>query len=365
MRDGVTSIGSVAPAESGEGDGAAPAGVVLAQASRGTEESVPWLVSGGRALPLREWADDWRFARIGSVTELVEQWREHESHIRALTSLRETRDRIVSRGDQIGSLRLEAPIRPRQIFCTIGNYRRQVVEAAVDAGDEAGAGDRRAAALELLAQRSSTGEPYVCLTSSDRVGRPVGTKAIAPGVDTLDWEVEIAVVVGAVGHRVSPADAAGVIAGYCLANDLTIRSRVARPDIPALGSDWLQSKGMPGSLPLGPWFLPVWQIPDPSRLRLRLSVNGVVMQDDTADDMLFNIERQLAYVSQHTWLRPGDVLCTGSPAGFGTHHGRFLRAGDVVQAWGSGLGEQRLRCVEEVPLAWADQRRTLETEQTQ
>jgi 2,4-didehydro-3-deoxy-L-rhamnonate hydrolase len=365
MSNGVSSTGSVTPAETGEGDGTAPAGVVLAQASRGADESLPWLVSRGRALPLREWADDWRFARIRSVTELVEQWREHESHIRALTSRRETRDRIVSRGDHIGSLRLEAPIRPLHIFCTIGNYRRQVVEAAVDAGDEAGAAHRRGAALELLAQRSSTGEPYVCLTSSDRVGAPLGTVAIAPGVDSLDWEVEIAVVVGATGQRVSPADAAGIIAGYCLANDLTIRSRVARPDLPALGSDWIRSKGMAGSLPLGPWFVPAWQVPDPSRLRLRLSVNGAVMQDDTAEDMLFGIERQLAYVSQHTRLRPGDLLCTGSPAGFGIHHGRFLRAGDVVQAWVTGLGEQCLRCVEEVPQAWADRRRTPETEQMQ
>jgi 2,4-diketo-3-deoxy-L-fuconate hydrolase len=109
----------------------------------------------------------------------------------------------------------------------------------------------------------------------------------------------------------------------------------------------------------------VWQVPDPSRLRLHLSVNGVVMQDDTADDMLFDIERQLAYVSTHTWLRPGDVVCTGSPAGFGIHHGRFLRAGDVVQAWVSRLGQQRLRCVEEVPQAWADRPRTKETELTQ
>jgi len=362
MRHEVTSINAAAPAETGEGEEAAPTGVVLAQASRGAEESVPWLVSGERALPLREWAGDWRFARVGSVTELVEQWREHESHIRAVTSLRETRYRIVSRGDHIGSLRLEAPIRPRQIFCTIGNYRRQVVEAAVDTGDEAGAAHRRAAALELLEQRSNTGEPYVCLTSSDRVGAPLGTLAIAPGVDTLDWEVEIAVVVGDTRRRVSPADAAGIIAGYCLANDLTIRSRVARPDLPALGTDWIQSKGMAGSLPLGPWFVPASQVPDPSRLRLRLSVNGAVMQDDTADDMLFGIERQLAYLSQHTCLRPGDVLCTGSPAGFGIHHGRFLRAGDVVRAWASGLGEQRLRCVNEVPQARADQRKTPDTE---
>jgi 2,4-didehydro-3-deoxy-L-rhamnonate hydrolase len=345
---GESSIGAAAPARIDECDEVTSAGVALAQASRGGEDAVPWLVSRGRALPLCEWAGDWWFARVGSITELVEQWSVHEPQVRALTSLQETRDRIVSGGDEIGSLRFEAPIRPRRIFCTIGNYRRQGVEAAVDAGDEAGAADRRAAALELLARRSSAGEPYVCLTSSDRVGGPVGKLAIAPGVDTLDWEVEIAVVVGAVGHRISSGNAEGLIAGYCLANDLTIRSRVARPDLPALGSDWLKSKGMPGSLPLGPWLLPAWQVPDPSRLRLRLSVNGAVMQDDTADDMLFGIEHQLAYLSQHTPLRPGDVLCTGSPAGFGAHHGRFLRDGDVVTAWVSGLGEQRLRCVDEV-----------------
>jgi 2-keto-4-pentenoate hydratase/2-oxohepta-3-ene-1,7-dioic acid hydratase in catechol pathway len=358
-----SSTGGVGPAETG--DDAEPTDVVLAQASRGADRSVPWLVSNGRALPLREWVDDWRSAGIGSVSVLVEHWREHEPQLRALTSLPETRDRIGSRGEPIGSLHLEAPIRPRQTMCTIGNYRRQVVEAAVDAGDEGTAADRRAAALELLAQRSGTGEPYVCLTSSDRICAPIGTLPIPPEVDTLDWEVEIAVVVGATARRISPADAAGVIAGYCLANDLTIRSRVTRPDLPALGSDWIQSKGLPGSLPLGPWFVPVWQVPDPSRLRLRLLVNGTVMQDDTADDMLFSIERQLAYVSQHTWLRPGDVLCTGSPAGFGTHHGRFLRPGDVVQAWVSGLGVQRQRCVEERPWAWTDRFRTAQTRQTQ
>jgi 2,4-didehydro-3-deoxy-L-rhamnonate hydrolase len=347
-RGEVSSIGGAAPARIDEDEEVAPAGVALAQASRGAEDPVPWLVSKGRALPLHEWAGDWRFARVGSISELVEQWSAHEPEVRALTSLQETRDRIVLGGDEIGSLRFEAPIRPRRIFCTIGNYRRQVVEAAVDAGDEAGSADRRAAALELLAQRSSAGEPYVCLTSFDRVSSPAGTLAIAPGVDTLDWEIEIAVVVGVAGHRISPGDVGGVIAGYCLANDLTVRSRVARPDLPALGSDWLQSKGMPGSLPLGPWLLPVWQVPDPSRLRLRLSVNGAVMQDDTADDMLFGIEHQLAYLSQHTPLRPGDVLCTGSPAGFGAHHGRFLRAGDVVTASVSGLGEQHLRCIDEL-----------------
>jgi 2,4-diketo-3-deoxy-L-fuconate hydrolase len=137
------------------------------------------------------------------------------------------------------------------------------------------------------------------------------------------------------------------IAGYCVANDLTVRSEVTRADLPALGSDWVRSKGMPGSLPLGPWFVPAWQIPDVSRLRLRLAVNDTVMQDDTADDMLFGVDHQIAYLSRHTRLRPADVICTGSPAGFGSHHGRFLRDGDLVTAQVSGLGEQHLRCVQE------------------
>jgi 2-keto-4-pentenoate hydratase/2-oxohepta-3-ene-1,7-dioic acid hydratase in catechol pathway len=70
------------------------------------------------------------------------------------------------------------------------------------------------------------------------------------------------------------------------------------------------------------------------------------MQNDTADDMVFSIPEQLSYLSRHTPLHPGDVLCTGSPAGFGVHHGRFLRAGDTVKASVTGLGEQFTRCVD-------------------
>jgi 2,4-didehydro-3-deoxy-L-rhamnonate hydrolase len=329
---------------------AAPAGVVLAQASLGDGDSLPWLVADGRALPLNEWAEHWPLGRVRSMSELVESWPAHETDLRDLTVNPRTREVIGSRGADVGALRIQAPIRPRQTFCMIGNYRRQIIEAAMDSGDGAdgpGAPGRRAAALEELDRRSRTGEPYGCLTSSERIGVPIGHLEIAQGVQTLDWEVEIAVVIGASAHRVCAGYASSVIAGYCVANDLTVRSRVMRDDLPALGSDWIQSKGMPGSLPLGPWFVPAWQVPDPSRLRLRLSVNGAVMQNDTADDMLFGIPRQVAYLSQHTSLWPGDVVCTGSPAGFGAHHGRFLRPGDVVTAQVTGLGEQRLRVAEE------------------
>jgi 2-keto-4-pentenoate hydratase/2-oxohepta-3-ene-1,7-dioic acid hydratase in catechol pathway len=323
-----------------------PAGVVLAQAGRVDEAAAPWLVSGDRALPMHGWARS-PCAQASSVTELVQRWDRFRLDLQTLLENPSTAEQIAHHGTPTGGLRLQAPLRPGQVFCTIGNYRRQVVEAAVDAAGPADAQARRMATLHTLAQRRRDGDPYVCLTSPDRVGRPGGPLVLPAGVDTLDWEIEIGAVIGGSGSHLAPQRAGGSVAGYCVANDLTIRARVARPDLPALGSDWLQSKGMRGSLPMGPYFVPSWQIPDPGRLRLRLTLNGATMQDDTAGDMLFGIDEQLAYLSRHTRLRPGDLLCTGSPAGFGSHHGRYLRPGDVIRASITGLGEQVKFCVDQ------------------
>ncbi len=342
---------------------AAPAGVVLAQASRVNEAAAPWLVFDGRALPLLGWTQS-SSAQVRSVTELVKRWDRYRSDLQSLLEQQATAEQIAQHGTPIGGLRLQAPIRPGQVFCTIGNYHRQVVEAAVNAGGPDDAHTRRMAALQTLAQRRRNGDPYVCLTSPDRVGRPVGALTLEPGVDTLDWEVEIGAVIGGSGSHLTPQRAGGIVAGYCVANDLTIRARIARPDLPALGSDWLQSKGMLGSLPLGPYFVPSWQVPDPTRLRLRLTLNEVVMQDDTAADMVFDIGQQLAYLSRHTRLRPGDLLCTGSPAGFGSHHGRFLRPGDVIRASITGLGEQVTHCIEQAEHTAADPHRPPQMEPT-
>jgi 2,4-diketo-3-deoxy-L-fuconate hydrolase len=324
----------------------APNGVVLAQAGLPGEPAAVWLVHRDRALPLRKWAEQWPCAGFDSITDLIQQWGTRHADLRRLTELHQTAEAIAERGLPVASLMLEAPLRPGQLFCTIGNYRRQLIEAAVDGGNPADADSLRAATEQALKQRRRDGTPYICLTSTDRVGTPLGELVLDSEIDTFDWEVEIGAVIGGAGSRLAPSEANDAIAGYCVVNDLTIRSRVIRPDLPGLGSDWLQCKGLRGSLPLGPWFVPAWQIPDPSGLRLRLSLNGTLMQDDTADDMVFSIPEQLSYLSQHTRLRPGDLLCTGSPAGFGIHHGRFLRAGDTVKASVTGLGEQVTRCVD-------------------
>ena len=317
--------------------------VVLAQGRRPGGPSLPWLVHGTSALPLRSLRGTPPFAAAPSVTSLLAHWAAHASALQAVTSSAGTERLIDSDGIGVRSLELEAPVRPRQLFCTIGNYRRQVVQAAEDAAGTGGGRLRqaRSQAEAGVALRRAHGEPYVCLTSPARVTGPAATVRVDE--PTLDWEVEIAVVLGAEGRQVDPEAAGGLIAGYCTANDLTVRARVARLDLPALGSDWLQSKGGPGTLPLGPWFVPSWHVGAIAALRLRLWVNGELMQDDLARDMIFPVSEQIAYLSRHTALQPADVLCTGSPAGFGSHYGRYLRPGDVVAAEVSGLGRQHIR----------------------
>jgi 2,4-diketo-3-deoxy-L-fuconate hydrolase len=321
--------------------------VALAQASDNSSPSRPWLVSGERAVPLASAAgrDEWAAAR--SIDDLLEDWHTVAPELRRLMSSASTMATVRATGSDLSTLTVHPPVRPRHIFCTIANYQRQVVEAAVDSDDGAGgpgASARRETTLAAVAARRRDGQPYVALTPSHRIGSAYGDVAIPTAVSTLDWEVELAAIIGR-GDVGSTTGA--VVAGYAVANDLTIRERVMRTDLPALGSDWLQSKGMPGSLPLGPFFVPAWLVADVGALRLELFLNDEAMQDDTADDMIFGIDEQVAYIARHTPVQPGDVICTGSPAGFGTHHRRLLRAGDVLRARVTNLGEQRVRCVDE------------------
>ncbi|MDM0072346.1 fumarylacetoacetate hydrolase family protein [Variovorax sp. J31P207] len=249
-------------------------------------------------------------------------------------------------------LRLHAPVAPRQVFCTIGNYSGQLIEAAEDSGDGpagAGAGARREAALGAIQERRRSGAPYICLKPSSTVRDPTGALVINAEHTMLDWEVELGVIIGDAGGELTIEQAASAIAGYCVVNDITLRSAVFREEPPRFGTDWLQSKGGRGWLPAGPWFVPSWNVSDASALRLWLRLNGTLMQDGCTDDMVFGIAEQIAYLSRHVALLPGDLICTGSPAGFGSHLGRFLRPGDVVEAGIDGLGTQRISFIEGSP----------------
>jgi 2,4-didehydro-3-deoxy-L-rhamnonate hydrolase len=320
---------------------------VLVNISRAGTAPCPALLQGGHALALHHWKET-SLRQVDDMAALLRDWALHAPALEQICDAPGTAAAIAAHGVALDACRLHAPAAPGQVYCTIGNYRAQLLEAALDAGDgPAGtqAAERRAAALALIDTRRREGTPYVCMKASAAVAGPHDDLAIGGDLTTLDWEVEIGVVIGHTAWRVQRDHALDHVAGYCVVNDITLRARVFRPDLPLLGTDWLQSKGRPGWLPAGPWLTPAWNIPDPASLCLSLSLNGTVMQQGGADDMVFDIADQIAYLSQHTRLEPGDLVCTGSPAGFGSHHGRYLRPGDLIEASVTGLGTQRVRCV--------------------
>ncbi len=307
----------------------------------------PALLADGRALALA-W---WRGTALGAIDRfdhLLDAWPLAEPALRELTKSDTTPTTIAVHGVPLQALRVHAPVAARQVFCTIGNYVSQLVEAAADSGDGPqgpGAAARREAALATLERRRRDGAPYICVKPSACIASPGADLPLAPGMATLDWEVEIGVVIGRPAWQVPQAQALSHVAGYCVVNDITLRERVFRADPPLLGTDWLQSKGGPGWLPVGPWLVPAWQVADPGTLRPWLRLNGQTMQHGLADDMVFGIAEQIAYLSRHVQLQPGDLLCTGSPAGFGSHHRRYLQPGDIVEAGVDGLGTQRTACI--------------------
>lgn len=307
----------------------------------------PALLHRDRAVALTYWQHT-SLAGVGSMAGLLEQWPAHAPTLKRLAASAEALDTIASQGVKLEDMTIHAPVHRGQVYCTIGNYRAQVLEAALDADDGqdgARTASRKTATLAAIAKRRDSGSPYVCMKGSACIAGPHDPLHVGADLATLDWEVEVGVIIGRTAWKVDRAAALDYVAGYCVVNDITLRSKVFRTDPQIMGTDWLQSKARPGWLPTGPWLVPAWDVPDPAALHLQLKLNGTIMQDGFASDMIFDIAEQIAYLSQHTRLEPGDLLCTGSPAGFGSHHGRYLRAGDIMEAGIGGLGTQRVVCV--------------------
>jgi 2,4-diketo-3-deoxy-L-fuconate hydrolase len=158
-----------------------------------------------------------------------------------------------------------------------------------------------------------------------------------PETAQLDWEVELAAVIGRRGRRVKVGDALDHVAGYAIVNDVTARDLNKRTDYP-FKFDWFQGKAHDTFAPFGPWMVPAWLIEDPQGVPLHLVVNGTVMQDDTTAKMIWTLAEQIAYLSTIVTLEPGDVIATGTPTGVGASRGIFLKAGDVVTASIAGIG---------------------------
>lgn len=163
----------------------------------------------------------------------------------------------------------------------------------------------------------------------------------------VDWEVELAVVIGTRCKDVPVSDALGVIAGYMTANDVSNRAsdygheRDEESIHPFF--DWLAGKWSDGFAPFGPWLVSADEIADPQALELHLDVNGEVRQSGSTSELIFGVAEIISYASSIMTLEPGDVIETGTTGGAGIETGVFLNPGDIMTARVGDLGEIRTR----------------------
>lgn len=186
--------------------------------------------------------------------------------------------------------------------------------------------------------------PIVFAKASSCVSGPYDPVLQPKGFNRMDYEVELAVVIGARAKNVGKSEALNYVAGYAVCNDVSERSLQKGG-----AGEWIKAKSYDTFGPLGPWLVTTDEIRDPQRLDLWLDLNGTRMQTGNTSTMIFPVAELIAYISQYMTLLPGDVITTGTPPGVGMARNPrvFIKPGDEIRATISGLGEQRWRVVAE------------------
>jgi len=226
----------------------------------------------------------------------------------------------------LAGVRLLAPLDPpRGNVLAIGrNYAKHAAEGARVRGGEV--------------------EPPTIFTKAiTTIAGPHADVPIDPAVsEQIDWEVELGVVVGRRGANIPKERALEHVFGYTVINDVTARD-IQR----GWGGQFFKGKSLDGSCPSGPWVVTRDEVPDPQRLRLRLTVNGDLKQDASTADMIYPVDALITWLSTGMTLLPGSLIATGTPegVGFARQPPEFLRPGDVVEAEVEGIGTLRNRMV--------------------
>jgi 2-keto-4-pentenoate hydratase/2-oxohepta-3-ene-1,7-dioic acid hydratase in catechol pathway len=187
-------------------------------------------------------------------------------------------------------------------------------------------------------------EPWFFLkTSAGSIVGPEAEVRLPSFSKALDWEAELGVVIARPTRNVAESSAMDAIAGYVIVNDLSARDLIKREGSPFI-YDWVGQKCFADAAPMGPWLTPAAAVKDPENLAIRLSVNGIVKQQSNTGQMVHSIAEQIAYLSRHVELQPGDVIATGTPAGVGMPRGEFLKVGDevVIEIESLGLLKNRI-----------------------
>lgn len=228
---------------------------------------------------------------------------------------------LMNAAQPVAGVKLLVPVpSPTKLLLLAGNYAKHIEEGGQKA-------EERARTF-----------PYVFMkppgTTLTHPGDPIRIPAVSP--QQIDWEVELGVVIGRTCQGVSEAEALSFVAGYTVVNDISDRGfhpnpqRAERPNDKFF--DWLHGKWHDTFCPAGPCILPADELPDPQALRLMLRVNGQTEQDASTSEMVFPVAAVIAFISSFVTLVPGDIIATGTPDGVGKAKGKFLKAGDSVEA---------------------------------
>ncbi|WP_426186697.1 fumarylacetoacetate hydrolase family protein [Microbacterium sp. TWP3-1-2b2] len=221
--------------------------------------------------------------------------------------------------------RILAPLlAPGKVIAVAANYQAHVKEAGAQAREK------------------KTATPRLFLKPDTSITGPDAPVVLNPITTQLDWEVEIAVVIGSRIQDASVEDALSYVFGYATSNDISARSLdlgVERDGEAWTGFfDWLEGKWLDGSAPMGPYLVTADEVPDPQNLALTLELNGQVMQSGSSTDMVHTVAELVSFSSRLMTLNPGDVILTGTPSGVGATTGVFLKPGDSMIAEVQGLG---------------------------
>ncbi len=221
-------------------------------------------------------------------------------------------------GSLLASTTLRAPLpRPRRnVFCVGWNYAEHVAE-----GQRAREG--------ITASREIPEYPAIFSKNPGTVTGPESpVRYPAPHSEQLDWEAELAVVIGTGGRDIAEDQALGHVFGYTAANDVSVRDVQRRH-----GGQWFRGKNFDTHLPLGPWIVTADELGDPQTLRITARVNGVTKQDSNTRFMVFKVPRIVRECSLGTELWPGDIIITGTPqgVGFARTPPEFMKPGDLVE----------------------------------
>jgi len=265
------------------------------------------LLADGKRIDARAFGEDWNEAFFASDgLARLEQWLgRHGASCPAV----------------LESVRLGPCIaRPSKIVCIGLNYAGHVRETSA----------------------AMPAEPVVFFKSTTALCGPNDDLVIPPGSVKTDWEVELAIVIGARTRYVSEDRAMEYVAGYALHNDYSEREWQIEH-----GGQWVKGKSFDTFAPVGPFLATPDEIPDPHALHLWLSVNGERFQDSSTSDLIFGVPALVSYLSRFMTLLPGDVISTGTPQGvaLGMKPPRYLVPGDVIELGIDGLGAQRQRAV--------------------